>query len=60
MDALAHHDVGQGYARGENSHAHLAAFRFRTVFQKDAKFIGSAIVIDDDPRVGHDYLPPNW
>ena len=57
MDALAHHDVGQGDACGQHSHPYFAMLRLRTVFFNHPKLIGPAVMTDDDSRVPHERAP---
>ena len=53
MNALAHHQVGQGDARGQHFDSRFAALRLRALFFKHPKCIGPAVVHDDDARVLH-------
>ncbi len=57
MNALAHHDVGQGDTCGQHSHPHFTVLRFGALFFKHLKGIGPAVVSDDDARVSHGPLP---
>ena len=50
MNALACHDVGQGDACGEHFHAHFTILRLGPLFFSHPKFIGPAVVSDDDAR----------
>ena len=56
MNALAHHQVGQGDSRGQDSHAHFATLWVGTLLFDHMKRIGPAVVRDDDARVLHGLL----
>jgi hypothetical protein len=58
MNALAHHHVGQGDTCSPHSHPHFTALRLGALFFNCPKFIGPAVVTDDDARVSHGRLPP--
>ena len=57
MNALAHHDVGQGDARGQHSHAHFTVLGLGALFLNHLKGVGAAVASDDDARVFHGPLP---
>ena len=53
VDALAHHDVGQGDSCGEHLHPHFAGLRLRARLLHHPKVLGPAVVGDDNASVGH-------
>src|SRR5262249_48368269 len=57
MNALAHHDVGQGDACGQHSHAHFTTLRRGALFSNRRNLMGPAVVSDDDARVFHGPSP---
>jgi hypothetical protein len=57
MNALAHHQVGQGNTRSQHSHPHFTVFRLGALFFEHLKCIGPAVVSNDDARVFHGPLP---
>ena len=57
MNALARHYVGQGDACGQHSHPHFTILRLGALFFNHPKFIGPAVVSNDDARVSHRPLP---
>src|SRR5215510_5744902 len=58
MNALAHHDVGQGNTRGEHSYPHFTMLWLGALFLNEQKFLGPAVVTDDDALVLHGPVPP--
>src|SRR5262245_31497447 len=58
MNAFAHHDVGQGYTRGQHSHPHFTTLRLRALFFVHLKCFGPAVVTNDNARVLHGPVPP--
>ena len=53
MDAFARQYVWQGYTRSQNFHPHFTTLRFGTLLFDDLKFVGSAVLGDDDSCVFH-------
>ena len=51
------HDVGQGNARGQHAHRYLAGLRLRALLFHQPKFLGTAVVINDDATVSHWTFP---
>src|SRR6266699_4578030 len=58
MNALARHYVGQGDARGQDSHPHFTIPRLGALFFNHPKCIRSTVVSDDYASVSHGPLPP--
>src|SRR6185436_5915125 len=58
MNALAHHDVGQGYPRSQHSHSHFTVLRLGALFFEHLKCFGPAVVTHDNARVLHGPVPP--
>ena len=56
MNALAHHQVGQGNICGQHSHSDFATLWLGALFLKQLKCIESSVVGDDDLRVPHEPL----
>ena len=56
MNALAHHQVGQGNICGQYSHSDFATLWLGALFLKQLKCIESSVVGDDDLRVPHEPL----
>ena len=57
MNALAHHEVGQGNTGGLHSYPHFATVRLGALFFNHPKFLGPAVVADDDAFVLHGPVP---
>jgi hypothetical protein len=53
MNALARHDVGQGDARGQHSYPHFTALGLGALFFNHPKFLGPAVMTDEDARLSH-------
>ena len=54
MNALAHHQVGQGNTCGQHSHSDFTTLWLGALFLKQLKCIESSVVGDDDLRVPHE------
>src|SRR5262249_49478832 len=57
MNALAHHEVGQGDTCSQHSHPNFTSFRFGALFFNDSKSIRPAVVSDDDSSMSHGARP---
>jgi hypothetical protein len=53
MNALAHHQVGQGDTCSQHSDPHFTVLWVGALFFKHLKCIGPAVVVDDDAGVFH-------
>ena len=57
MNALAHHDVGEGNTGSQHSYPHFTMLRLGALFLNDPKFFGASVVTDDDALVLHGPVP---
>jgi hypothetical protein len=59
MNALARHYVGQRDTCGQYSHPNFTILWLGALFFNHPKWIGPAVVSDDDARVSHDLFVPS-